>query len=408
MSPGALRGRAVAVVLPAIVAGLAVGAAATFGLTRWLSAGTGAPVPFYGEHQAGISTPSQSFAFMAAFDVITGSRDGLRELMRRWTDVAARLTAGPQEQSVSGTPLSPPSDTGETFGYEPCRLTMTFGAGPSLFDGRFGLSSMRPAALVDLPPFLGDRLRPELSNGDLGVQICADDAQVAFHALRELVRAARGLAVLRWSQQGFRPSPEANTRRQTARNLQGFKDGTANVDASDPVQLARVVWASGDDGAAWMKGGSYLVFRRIRMHIEVWDRSSLQDQENTIGRHKESGSPLGGTREKDGLDLAARTKDSPVIPQDAHVRLAHGDGSEQILRRPFSFANGVDPRTGELDAGLLFICFQRDPRVQFIPIQARLAENDALNEYIAHVESAIFACFPGTRKGGYIGETLLD
>ncbi|HUJ77348.1 MAG TPA: Dyp-type peroxidase, partial [bacterium] len=157
-----------------------------------------------------------------------------------------------------------------------------------------------------------------------------------------------------------------------------------------------------------MKGGSYLVFRRIRMLIEVWDRSSLQDQENTIGRHKESGSPLGGTRERDVLDLAARTKDSPVIPQDAHVRLAHGDGSEQILRRPFSFANGVDPRTGELDAGLLFICFQRDPRVQFIPIQERLAENDALNEYIAHVGSAIFACFPGTWKGGYIGETLLN
>jgi len=405
---GALAGRRLAALLAPFVAGVAVGAVVTFVLPRPSSAGSEGTVPFYGEHQAGIATPSQSFAFVAAFDLTTNSRNDLRELMKRWTLIAARLTAGTDEQSVSGSPLSPPSDTGETFGYEPCRLTVTFGAGPSLFDGRFGLSSLRPAALVDLPPFLGDRLRPELSNGDLGVQICADDTQVAFHALRELVRAARGLAVLRWSQQGFRPTPEANAGHQTARNLQGFKDGTLNVDSSDASLMNTVVWADGSDGTLWMKGGSYLVFRRIRMHIEVWDRSSLHDQENTIGRHKETGAPLGSSRESDTLPLFVGQQGSPVIPEDAHVRLAHGDGSEQILRRPYSFANGIDPRTGELDAGLLFICFQRDPREQFIPIQERLAKSDALNEYIAHVGSAIFACFPGTRKGGYIGETLLN
>ena len=408
MTPAVSAKRRLLLALPVFVAGAAVGAVVTFVLPRPSVAAADVPVPFYGEHQAGIATPPQSFAFVAAFDLTTTSRDDLRALMKRWTDITARLTAGPNEESVSGAPLSPPSDTGETFGYEPCRLTMTFGAGPSLFDGRFGLTSLRPAALVELPPFLGDRLRPELSNGDLGVQICADDTQVAFHALRELVRAARGVAVLRWSQLGFRPTPEANAGRQTARNLQGFKDGTVNVDTSDTGLMNKLVWTDGGDGAPWMKGGSYLVFRRIQMHIEVWDRSSLGDQENTFGRHKENGAPLGGSRESDALPLSAGPKGSPVIPEDAHIRLAHGDGSEQILRRSFSFANGIDPRTGELDAGLLFICFQRDPRVQFIPIQERLAENDALNEYIAHVGSAIFACFPGARRGGYIGETLLN
>ena len=172
--------------------------------------------------------------------------------------------------------------------------------------------------------------------------------------------------------------------------------------------MGRLVWADGADGAPWMAGGSYLVFRRIRMHIEVWDRSSLHDQQNTIGRDKESGSPLGGRRESESLDLDAKQGDAPIIPNDAHVRLAHGDGSQRILRRSFSFVNGVDSRTGELNAGLLFICFQRDPRAQFIPIQERLAGSDALNEYIAHVGSAIFACFPGARKGGYIGETLVN
>ncbi len=388
--------------------GAALGVLVTFLLLRQQNTGGHDVVPFYGDHQAGITTPAQSHVFLAAFDLTTSSRSDLRRLLEQWTEVAARLTSGPNQASANSAPLSPPQDTGETYGYAPARLTVTFGAGPSLFDARFGLADRRPAALVDVPPFLGDRLRPDLSNGDLCVQVCADDPQIAFHALRQLVRAARGIAVLRWSQQGFNPTPQANTARQTGRNLQGFKDGTVNPDTKDAGLMDRWVWAQAADGAPWMDGGSYMVFRRIRMHIEVWDRSSLYDQEKTIGRHKESGAPLGGRRELDSLDLSAKKNGAPVIPEDAHVRLARGSGSEKLLRRPFAFVNGVDPRTGELDAGLLFISFQRDPRAQFIPIQERLASADALNEYIAHVGSAIFACFPGARKGGYIGETLLD
>ena len=241
-SGGAVRRRALLVglalggaVVGAVLAlgGAVVGAVLALGLPRLPGSAAPGVISFYGEHQAGIATPPQGVVFVAAFDLTTTSLDDLRELLKRWTTVSARLTSGRNELSASHAPLSPPADTGETYGYAPSRLTMTFGAGPSLFDGRFGLARLRPAALVSLPPFLGDRLQPELSNGDLGVQICADDAQVSFHALRELVRAARGVAVLRWSQQGFQPTPEANTARQTARNLQGFKDGTGNVDTRD-------------------------------------------------------------------------------------------------------------------------------------------------------------------------------
>lgn len=413
MSRGDRRRSTALIVGASLLGGIAVGVALSLILPRLRAHGAADDVsrgrdvvPFYGKHQAGITTAPQSFVFVAAFDVTTTSRDELRRLLERWTEVAARLTAGRNEHSAEGEPAAPPADTGETFGYAPAKLTMTFGAGPSLFDGRFGLASHRPAALVDIPHFLGDRLRPEISNGDLGVQICADDPQVAFHALRELARAARGVAALRWSQQGFRPTPAANTAGATARNLQGFKDGTVNPGTGDADLMDRWVLAEAGDGSAWMAGGSYLVLRRIRMHIEVWDRSSLQDQENTIGRKKESGAPLGGRKESEELDLSAREAGEPVIPEDAHVRRAHGSGAEHILRRPFAFVNGIDPRTGELDAGLLYITFQRDPRTQFIPIQERLAAVDALNEYIVHVGSAIFACFPGVEKDGYIGESL--
>jgi len=364
-------------------------------------------VPLFGEHQAGVATTQQSFAFVAAFDVTTKSVAELRALLQEWTAVSARMAAGRPAAEPSSSPLSPPADTGETSGYAPARLTMTFGAGPSLFDDRFGLSRLRPSALVDIPPFAGDRLVREFSDGDLGVQICADDVQVAFHALRELIRVARGTAVLRWSQAGFRPTEAANTKEQTARNLQGFKDGTVNIDTKNTSDMNRVVWARQSDGAGWMAGGTYLVVRRIRMRIEVWDRSSLQDQEATIGRNKESGAPLGGAKELDALNLTKEASGVPIIPEDAHVRLAHGNGTEQIFRRPYAFANGMDTRTGELDSGLLYLVFQRDPRKQFIPIQERLAASDALNEYIAHVGSAIFAIFPGAKAGGYVGETLL-
>jgi deferrochelatase/peroxidase EfeB len=191
----------------------------------------------------------------------------------------------------------------------------------------------------------------------------------------------------------------------------GFKDGTNNLKADDPDALDRFVWVGDDGDQAWMHGGTYLVVRRIRMRIESWDRDRLEDQQRVIGRYKATGAPLTGQREFDAVDLdATDAGGARLIPDDAHVRLAapSTNGGARLLRRGYSFTDGIDPATGELDAGLFFICFQRDPRTAFIPIQTRLAARDALNEYIRHVGSAIFACPPGARPGGYVGAGLFN
>jgi deferrochelatase/peroxidase EfeB len=373
------------------------------------SDGTGS-VPFYGEHQAGIDTPAQDRLHFAAFDLVDPSRAALRELMQEWSRAAAEMTAGQMIGDANGVELAPPDDTGETVGLLPSRLTVTFGFGPSLFERReLGLQGSRPAALAPIPPLPADELNELESGGDICVQACSDDPQVAFHAIRNLARIGRGTVVMRWSQLGFGRTASTSRSQETPRNLMGFKDGTANIKAEDKAAMDRYVWVGGE-GPAWMRGGSYLVSRRIRMLLEVWDRSALEDQEQTIGRAKYSGAPLGESEEFDPLDLEAKDADGlPAIPVDSHVRLASAteNGGERILRRGYSFTDGVDESLGELEAGLFFICFQRDPRAQFVPIQRRLGLNDALNEYIKHVGSALFAVPPGARKGGYVGETLL-
>ncbi|HEY4779760.1 MAG TPA: iron uptake transporter deferrochelatase/peroxidase subunit [Solirubrobacterales bacterium] len=373
------------------------------------SDGTGS-VPFYGEHQAGIDTPAQDRLFFAAFDLQTESAAALRELMREWTRAAAEMSAGELIGDVNDVELAPPDDTGETVGLLPSNLTIGFGFGPSLFERRgLGLASERPAALKQIPALPADELNELESGGDICVQACSDDPQVAFHAIRNLARIGRGTVAMRWSQLGFGRTSTTSRSQDTPRNLMGFKDGTANIKAEDTAAMDRYVWI-GDEGPAWMRGGTYLVSRRIRMLLEVWDRSSLEDQEQTIGRAKYSGAPLGGDDEFEPLDFA-KTQSSglPAIPVDAHVRLASAQANEgeRILRRGYSFTDGVDESLGELEAGLFFIAFQRDPEKQFVAIQRRLGADDALNEYIKHVGSAVFAVPPGARRGGYVGETLL-
>jgi deferrochelatase/peroxidase EfeB len=377
-------------------------------------AGAAAAVPFRGPHQAGIVTPAQDRLLFAAFDLATADRADVVRLLRTWTQAAQRMTVGRPVGSDNEDLLSPPDDTGEAVGLPPARLTLTFGFGPGLFarDGvdRFGLSSARPAALADLPAFPRDELEPARSGGDLAVQVCADDPQVCFHAVRNLTRLARGTAVLRWSQLGFGRTSSTSQEQQTPRNLMGFKDGTNNLTEQDTALLDRQVWVGAGDQPAWMRGGTYLVARRIRILIEVWDRSTLDDQQQTIGRHKTTGAPLGGHAEHDAVDLRERHKGAPVVPADAHIRLAAPSTNDgmHLLRRGYSFTDGIDPVTNQLDAGLFFVAFQRDPRRQFVPIQSRLAADDALNEYIRHTSSALFAVPPGVRSpGGYVGETLL-
>jgi deferrochelatase/peroxidase EfeB len=397
--------------------GAAVGAAAGGTLVAIADADSSSPtastgsVPFEGVHQAGIVTPAQDRLHFAAFDMVEGAdREDLRALLADWTTAARRMTAGLPAEPPAGTPAAPPPDTGEADDLPPARLSVTFGLGPDLFerDGhdRFGLASRKPAKLAPLPALAGDELDHSRSGGDLCVQACADDPQVAFHAVRNLARIGRGTVVMRWSQLGFGRTSSTSSAQATPRNLMGFKDGTNNITAEQPKSLAGHVWAGAGE-PAWMAGGSYMVTRRIRMLIEVWDRASLTDQEVTIGRHKHSGAPLTGTREHDALDLRARDSDGLVIPSGAHVRLAAPatNGGVRILRRGYSFTDGFDPELGQLDAGLFFISYQSDPQ-SFIALQDRLGSSDALNEYIKHVSSGVFAVPGGTRPGSAVAAGL--
>ncbi|HZO37470.1 MAG TPA: iron uptake transporter deferrochelatase/peroxidase subunit [Solirubrobacteraceae bacterium] len=393
--------------------GIAAGGGFALGRTTDDEAVAATTFPFYGERQAGITTPSQDRLAFGALDLTLTSAADLRDLLRTWTTAAERMTRGVPAGDPGNEPLAPPEDTGEALDLHAARLTITIGFGPGVFerDGedRFGLASRRPQALRELPALPGEDLEAERSGGDLCVQACADDPQVAFHAVRNLTRLARGAATLRWTQLGFGRTSSVTSSQETMRNLQGFKDGTKNLKGDDDDAMRKHVIVGAGEPQRWMHGGSYMVTRRIRMLIEAWDRTTLDDQELTIGRRKLSGSPLTGTKEHDALDFKARGADGkPAMPLNAHVRLAapETNGGVAILRRGYSYTDGIDAASGQLDAGLFFIAFQRDPR-QFIELQRRLGATDALNEYIRHTGSAVFAVPPGAVRGGYVGDGLL-
>ncbi|GAA5138742.1 iron uptake transporter deferrochelatase/peroxidase subunit [Pseudonocardia adelaidensis] len=370
-------------------------------------------VPFRGDRQAGITTPAQDRLHFVALDLGTDNRDRVRALLQKWTTAAERMTAGAESApggATGGNPDGPPADTGEALGLPAASLTLTFGVGPGFFD-RLGLDpALRPPGLAELPHFTGDQLDPALSGGDLCIQACADDPQVAVHAVRNLVRMGFGTTAVRWSQLGFGRTSSTSTAQATPRNLFGFKDGTHNLKAEDGAELDRHVWVQPADGPSWLAGGTYLVARRIQMHIEIWDRTSLAEQEAIIGRTKGEGAPLGATGEFDAADLAAVGADGePRIPENAHIRLASADslGGVRILRRGYNFVDGSDGR-GHLNAGLFFVAFMRDPQAQFVPMQRALANSDKMMEYVEHTGSAVFACPPGLADGQYWGQPLLE
>ncbi len=403
-------GAAAAGVAGAYVAGHA---AATTGDPAPLGDGVASSYPFRGAHQAGIVTPAQDRLHFAAFDVTTDSREELVALLRAWTDAAERMTrgegAGPVGPTEGAADL-PPDDTGEAIGLPPSGLTITFGFGPGLF-GRFGLADRRPAALRELPHFPGDQLDAARSGGDLCVQACAQDPQVAVHAVRNLARIGFGTVAVRWSQLGFGRTSSTSTAQSTPRNLFGFKDGTANVKAEETEALDDFVWVrEGDDpdaAADWLVGGSYLVARRIGMNVEVWDRQPLADQEDFVGRTKASGAPLSGGQEHTEPDFTMPGSDGPVIPRDAHIRVVHPTTNDgvRMLRRGYNFVDGTNA-LGGLDAGLFFIAFVRDPERQFIPVQNKMAQHDGLMEYLRFTSSAIFAVPPGAGPGEHVGQAL--
>ncbi|WP_328943636.1 iron uptake transporter deferrochelatase/peroxidase subunit [Streptomyces sp. NBC_00250] len=412
------RRRLLGTVGAAGAAGLVIGAAGGVGVTTAGSdggttdgAGTdGTPllttvgsteVMFHGEHQAGITTPSQSRGHLIAFDLAPGAgRKEAVALLRRWSVTAKALMSG----------KATTEDTGVALDAGPSSLTVTFGFGRTFFD-RTGLVARRPRGLDPLPAFSADALDARRSEGDLWVQIGADDALVAFHALRAVQKDAGDAARVRWQMNGFNRSAGATAKPMTARNLMGQIDGTGNPKVTDPDFDRRIFVPAGAGGAdEWMAGGSYAVVRRIRMLLDDWEKLPLDRQEKVIGRRKSDGAPLTGGTESTELDLNKRGPDGEtVIPDNAHSRISapEQNGGAAMLRRPFSFHDGIAP-DGTPDAGLLFVCWQADPLRGFVPVQRKLDRGDALSAFIRHEASGLFAVPGGPAEGEYVGQRLLE
>ncbi|MFI6640353.1 iron uptake transporter deferrochelatase/peroxidase subunit [Streptomyces sp. NPDC050504] len=354
---------------------------------------------FHGKHQSGILDPSQAHGHLTAFDLVPGAgRKEAVALLRRWSAVAEQLMAG--ERTAQ--------DTGVALDAGPSSLTVTFGFGHSFFD-RTGLAAHRPRQLDPLPDFSADRLDAKRSGGDLWVQIGANDALVAFHALRALQKEAGQAAKVRWQMKGFNRSPGATASPMTSRNLMGQVDGTNNPKPDEP-DFQRRVFVPDGGAPAWMAGGSYAVVRRIRMLLDDWERLPLDEQEKVIGRRKKDGAPLTGGTERTPLALDEAGPDGkPVIPADAHARISapEQNAGAAMLRRPFSFHDGLSP-DGTPDAGLLFVCWQADPLRGFVPVQRKLDRGDALSRFVRHESSGLFAVPGGAVEGEYVGQRLLE
>ncbi|MCA0379466.1 MAG: deferrochelatase/peroxidase EfeB [Actinobacteria bacterium] len=403
-------------------AGAAVGAAGTAAI---LAAAGGSDershqlsYPFYGEHQAGIVTPAQDRMHFAAFDLAEGlSRDELIELLQDWSYAASRLTQG-LEISVAGAfgggAYMPPDDTGEATDISPAGLTVTIGFGRSLFvtaagDDRFDLASKLPSEFEDLPKMMNDFIDREQSGGDLCVQGCSNDPQVAVHAIRNLTRIAFGRAQLRWSQLGFGRTSSTSTAQNTPRNLFGQKDGTMNLKAEEPDLLDAHVWVGANQGPLWAVGGSYLVARRINMSIEVWDGVQLGEQERVTGRNKKDGAPLSGGTEFSQPDFSAKGEDGALLVDErSHVARVHPDNNEGIrmLRRGYNFVDGNDAQ-GRLNAGLFFVAFVNAPE-RFASVHKNMARDDLFVEYLKTTASSVFLVPPGVSDGQYVGQQLFE
>jgi dye decolorizing peroxidase len=355
---------------------------------------------FHGKHQPGITDGLQARGHVLAFDLAAGAgRKEAAALLRRWSETARRLMAGEP---------SPHDDTDVARDAGPSSLTITFGFGHSFF-ARTGLEKQRPTALDPLPEFSSDHLDKNRSNGDLWVQIGANDALVAFHALRAIQKDAGRAAKVRWQMNGFNRSPGATSHPMTARNLMGQIDGTRNPKPGE-ADFDQRIFVPEKGEPAWMANGSYAVVRRIRMLLDDWEKLSARAQEDVIGRRKSDGAALSGGTETTAMDLEKTdAKGNLVVPINAHARITRPDqnGGAAMLRRPFSFHDGIDT-DGVPDAGLLFICWQADPLRGFVPVQRKLDRGDALSTFIRHESSGLFAVPGGAAEGEYVGQELLE
>ena len=372
--------------------------------------GTEDRLPFFGAHQAGIVTPQPAAALLAAFDVLAENRVELAEMFRLLTARCAFLTAGGAVPELD--PLLPPADSGvlgpRVF---PDALSVTVGVGASLFDERFGLAGARPRRLVRMEAFPNDALDADWCHGDLLLQFNANTAETNIHALRDILKAMPEHVTLRWKMEGFLPPHTVKKQaRDTVRNLMGFKDGTANLDVRDAGLMDRLVWTTAEDGEpSWTRGGTYHVVRLIRMLVERWDRTSLNEQQTIFGRDKVEGAALGLTREHDLPDYPA-DPDGERVPLDAHIRRANPRTPDTdrnlILRRAYNFSRGLT-KAGQLDMGLVFGCFQADLEAGFMTVQARL-NGEALEEYIKPFGGGYFFALPDIPgPGDFLGSGLI-
>ncbi|HKM95869.1 MAG TPA: iron uptake transporter deferrochelatase/peroxidase subunit [Buttiauxella sp.] len=368
--------------------------------------------PFYGVHQAGVLTPQQAAMTLVAFDVLASDKADLERLFTLLTARFSFLTTGGPAPDTPN-PRMPPMDSG-ILGAEiyPDNLTITLSAGAALFDERFGLKGQKPTKLQKMERFPNDSLDASLCHGDLLIQICANTADTVIHALRDIIKHTPDLLSVRWKREGFISNHAARSRgKETPINLLGFKDGTANPDSSNQPLMDEVVWVTGNQQEpAWAVGGSYKAVRIIQFHVESWDRTPLKEQQTIFGRDKHSGAPLGMKNEHDEPDYAA-DPDGNVIALDAHIRLANPRTKETqsnlMMRRGYSYSLGVS-KSGQLDMGLLFVCFQHDLEKGFLQVQQRL-NGEALEEYVKPIGGGYFFVLPGVKDNQhYLGQGLLE
>lgn len=368
--------------------------------------------PFYGAHQAGILTPQQASMMLVAFDVLASDKADLQRLFRLLTQRIAFLTTGGPAPDTPN-PRLPPTDSGILGEFiAPDNLTITVSLGKSLFDERFGLAAHAPRKLQKMTRFPNDSLDAALCHGDVLLQICANTADTVIHALRDIIKYTPDLLSVRWKREGFISAHAARSKgKETPINLLGFKDGTANPDSKNDALMKEVVWVqASQDEPAWTAGGSYQAVRIIQFHVEFWDRTPLKEQQTIFGRDKHSGAPLGMQHEHDVPDYS-RDPDGDVIALDSHIRLANPRTPETrsslMMRRGYSYSLGVT-NSGQLDMGLLFVCYQHDLEEGFLTVQKRL-NGEALEEYIKPIGGGYFFALPGVPDADhYLGQGLLE
>ncbi len=361
---------------------------------------------FEGIHQAGILTPAADFSVLVALDSFADGRAELTTALQALSSRARELTRG--GQTVVSELDAPPFDSG-TLGtvIAPDGLTVTIGFGASIFDSRYGLQSRRPAHLSEMRAFPHDELDPARTGGDVLVQLASGHQDTVAHALRELLKAVRGQLAPRWTVAGFQGAQRGPSPHSSRRNHFGFRDGTSNPDVTDPKVMDRLVWAGAGE-PSWAADGTYQVVRAIRMHVEFWDRVGLKEQEEMIGRSRDSGAPLGGTGEFENprFDLDPKGE---RIALDAHIRLANprepATIDQRILRRAWNYSDGFDA-DGQLNVGLLFVGFNQDIQRQFVAIQERLNDEPMVDYVTPEGGGYFFAPAAARDAGDWVGSGL--